>query len=260
MTTLKEADHKVSIDDGELISYQVAGHEFIHQKGSPGWGSSDAEMFPIIGPTSEAGYRVQVPRANALQDQHGILRELDYQLLSNTENTAIYQKEYSSGTVVKNSKYPEKSTARLLIWPFNFKFQKAYKLSEHGLEISFTVSGERDMPFMLGYHPAFRLYTNQPYLSTKNGQISLDSVLAAGSKALEVADCDSITLHDKKEITLNTEGFGHFMLWTEVPNMICIEPISFYPYTVPQTKIHEGFDYLAGSEQLFKVLISPAGR
>ena len=257
ITTLQKSDHKIAIEDGELISYQVAGHEFIHQKGSPGWGSSDTEMFPIIGPTAEAGYRVQVSRANALQDQHGILRELDYQLLSSNAYSAVYQKEYISGTVVNNSKYPEKSSARLLIWPFSFNFKKSFELSEHGLEIGFTVSGERDMPFMLGYHPAFKLHSEQPHLRAGDRSISLDEVLAAGSRALEVADCTTITLSDKKEITLKTEGFGHFMLWTEVPNMICIEPISFYPYAKPQGKLHEGFDYLAGNEKVFKVLISP---
>jgi len=257
ITTLQKAGQQVTIEDGELISFQLDGYEYIHQKGSPGWGSSDTEMFPIIGPTSEAGYRVQVSRANALQDQHGILRELEYQLLSSGENKAVYQKVYKSGTVVSNSKYPEKSTARLLIWPFNFNFKKSFELTEGGLEISFSVSGERDMPFMLGYHPAFKLYSTQSYLSTVDRKITLKEVMAVGSRALEVAGCTDITLHDEKEITLKTEGFGHFMLWTEVPNMICIEPISFYPYAVPQTKLHEGFDYLAAEEKVFKVLITP---
>ncbi|MCW5516855.1 aldose 1-epimerase [Muriicola sp. Z0-33] len=257
MTTLLKADHKVAIEDGELISYQVAGHEYIHQKGSPGWGSSDTEMFPIIGPTADAGYRVQVPRANALQDQHGILRELEYQLLSKTENGAIYQKEYKSGTVVNNSKYPEKSTARLLIWPFNFNFKKEFELVEDGLQITFTVSGERDMPYMLGYHPAFKLHSEQPYLETSEKRISLDEVLAVGSRALEIPDCARIALMDENSITIETEGFGHLMLWTEVPNMICIEPITFYPYSLPQSKLHEGFDYLAANEKTFKVLLSP---
>lgn len=258
ITTLQNFNHIVRIEDGELISYQVDEYEYIHQKGSPGWGSSDTEMFPIIGPTADAGYRVQVPRANALQDQHGILRELEYTLLSDTASSASYEKEYKSGTVVNNSKFPERSAARLLIWPFNFNFKKTFELTEKGLEISFTISGERDMPFMLGYHPAFKLHSPNPYLIAANSkQIALEEVLAVGNRAFEVQDCTSITLKDERAVTIKTEGFNHFMLWTEVPNMICIEPITFYPYTVPQTKLHEGFDYLAADEVTYKVLIAP---
>ena len=70
MVTLKNKNSQVGIDAGELVSYVVNGHEFIHQKGSPGWGSADTEMFPIIGPVNEAGFRVQTPKGSAVQDQH----------------------------------------------------------------------------------------------------------------------------------------------------------------------------------------------
>ena len=247
------------VDDGELISYQFAGHEYIHQKGSPGWRNSDTEMFPVIGPTAEAGYRVQVSRANAIQDQHGLLRELDYQLISKSGTTAVFEKTYTSGTIINNSKFPEKSTAKLLIWPFNFQFRKSFEISEGGLEIKFTLLGERDMPFMLGYHPAFKLSNGQPTLSISNRTITLEEVMEVGSRALEVPDCSTITLNDEKNVEVKTEGFGHFMLWTEVENMICIEPITFYPYSLPPTKLHEGFDYLEGTEKEFKVWIRPQG-
>ncbi|MGB5428369.1 aldose 1-epimerase, partial [Eudoraea sp.] len=229
MVNLSSGKAKARIEEGELISYRLNDFEYIHQKGSPGWRNSDTEMFPVIGPTAEAGFRVHVPKGNAIQDQHGLLRELDYELLSSTETTAQYVKSYKAGTVIKNSKFPDKSTARLLIWPFSFEFYKNFELSDKALEISFRISGEKDMPFMLGYHPAFKLYTDNPVVIAEDQTISLDSVVKAGSKALEVADCQSVILRDEKELTIKTKGFGHFMLWTEVPNMICIEPITFYP-------------------------------
>ncbi len=254
---LQILDHKVGIDAGELVSYQVGGYEYMHQKGSPGWRSTDTEMFPVIGPTAEAGFRVQVSRANAIQDQHGLLRELAYETVSKTETSAIFLKNYKSGTVVENSKYPEKSTARLLIWPFDFQFRKTFILTEKSLEIIFTVIGERDMPFMLGYHPAFKLRSSNPKIISPGRSIDLSEVLEAGSRALEVPDCKDITLNDEKGVNLKTEGFGHFMLWTEVPNMICIEPITFYPYAVPQAKLHDGFQHLEGTREEFKVWITP---
>lgn len=255
MTILQAFDQSVRIDAGELVGYQVAGHEYIHQKGSPGWRSSDTEMFPIIGPTNEAGFRVHVSKGNAIQDQHGLLRELDYERLSHTDAKAVYKKTYRAGTPVENSKYPEKSTARLLIWPFNFEFTKTYELHKAGLEITFGVSGDQDMPFMLGYHPAFKLHTTNPIILANDKTISLEEVLEVGSRALEVPNCDSLLLKDGNELLVRTEGFGNFMLWTEVPNMVCIEPISFYPYAVPQKELFEGFQYLAEAQQEFKVFI-----
>jgi len=257
MVNLSSGKAIARIEDGELASYQLKGHEFIHQKGSPGWRNSDTEMFPVIGPTSDAGFRVHVPRGNAIQDQHGLLRELDYELLSSTDTTAKYMKSYKAGAVIKNSKYPDKSAAQLLIWPFSFEFYKGFELSDKDLEISFRISGEKDMPFMLGYHPAFKLYSENPMVIAEDQKITLGSVLKAGGRALEVSNCQSITLRDDKELTIKTEGFGHFMLWTEVSNMICIEPITFYPYAVEQVELHKGFDYLSDEDRHFKVTLIP---
>lgn len=258
MIQLQSSNQKVSIDQGELVGYKVNAHECIHQKGSPGWRSADTEMFPIIGPVNEAGFRVQVPRATAIQDQHGLLRELDYVLVSQTETTAVFQKDYKAGTPIINSKFPGNSDKQRLVWPYSFSFEKSFELTENGLEIGFVVSGEKEMPFMLGYHPAFKLHVGDPVIVTDQKEITLDEVLAVGGRAFQVADCSKITLKDKKDISIATEGFGHFMLWTEVRNMVCIEPISFYPYAVEQRDLHTGFQYLNGDAR-FKVLLTVNG-
>ena len=238
MVTLKSGNSKVGIDQGELISFEVEGHEYIHQKGSPGWRSSDTEMFPIIGPVDQAGFKVNVPKGEAIQDQHGLLRELEYVLLESTESTAKFQKEYKAGPSIKNSKFPEKSDRQWLTWPYSFTFEKSFEVNDNRLTINFKITGEQDMPFMLGYHPAFKIHGSNSKIITDNRGISLDEILAVGSRALQVADCTSIVLKDKKEIKIDTEGFGHFMCWTEVRNMVCIEPISFYPYAVEQQNLH----------------------
>ncbi len=244
---------KVAIEDGELISLISEEHEYIHQKGSPGWGSADTEMFPIIGPVNEANFQVQTSRGNAIQDQHGLLRQFPYELVASNETSADFKKEYEAGTPIKNSKYSKKSTEEWLTWPFSFSFEKRFELKEYGLEVTFTISGEKDMPFMLGYHPAFKLHSGNPVIKTADKEMSLDEVLAVGSRALEVANCNEITLKDEKAITIKTEGFGNFMCWTEVRNMVCVEPVSFYPYALAQSKLHEGFEFLGEQAQTFKV-------
>ncbi|MEM1338381.1 MAG: aldose 1-epimerase [Bacteroidota bacterium] len=257
MTHLHLGDHSVRIDQGELVGYAVAGHEFIHQKGSPGWGSSDAEMFPIIGPVNEADFRVQVPRGGtAIQDQHGHLRQFAYTSLETSDTEATFGKKYIAKTPIKNSKFPEKSSEQWLVWPYSFAFEKRFVLKENGLEITFHVSGERGMPYMLGYHPAFKLYSESPVIAIDEREITLEEVMAVGDRAMEIPGCNNITLMDEKQITITTAGFGHFMLWSPVRNMICIEPITFYPYAVEQKKLYEGFQYLEEMEVL-KVKLLP---
>jgi hypothetical protein len=87
------------------------------------------------------------------------------------------------------------------------------------------------MPFMLGYHPAFLLSdTGEETLMANNQKITLTDVLNAGSNALPVLNSDEIVLinYNKKNLQIITKGFHNFMLWTEVTNMLCIEPITQY--------------------------------
>ena len=257
MLILKNDSISVGIDKGELVSLKLDDYQYIHQKGAPGWQHSDTEMFPIIGPTDEAGHRVHVPRGNAILDQHGHLREMEYNLVNQSENSASYRKTYTKGTIIGNSKYPEKSTAQRLIWPFDFRFEKHFELFEDDLRIQFTIAGERDMPFMLGYHPAFKLKSSDPRVVAGEKTVQFQEILDAGSKAFELADCKQLVLEDERDLEISTEGFGQFMLWTEVPNMLCIEPITYYPYAGPQTELHEGFIYQKGESMKFLVTLKP---
>ena len=66
-----------------------------------------------------------------------------------------------------------------------------------------------------------------------------------------------VTLKDAKKLKIATEGFQSFMLWTEVDNMLCIEPITFYPYAVIQERLFQGYQYLGTDPEVFKVMLSP---
>ncbi|MAU71992.1 MAG: aldose epimerase [Pseudozobellia sp.] len=257
MVKLKLNNQTVRIDAGELVGYEIDGHEIIHQKGSPGWRNSDTEMFPIIGPTADAGFMVQTPRDLAVQDQHGLLRELKYELVDSSDIHAEFHKTYKERTPVVNSKFPEKSTRQYLFYTYSFNFVKKYRLLPEGLEITFTIAGERDTPFMLGYHPAFKIYTKDATVEANGKAITLNDIISVGSRALQVPNCTEIVLSDQKAVRIETEGFDNFMLWTEVENMVCIEPITFYPYAVEQKNLHEGFQFLKDKDEVFKVLITP---
>tara|TARA_R110001606_G_scaffold194457_4_gene342212 strand:- start:1818 stop:2603 length:786 start_codon:yes stop_codon:yes gene_type:complete len=257
ITTLKVGNQTVTIEGGELVGYQVSGHEFMHQKGNPGWRSVDTEMFPIIGPTNEAGFKVSTPKGVAIQDQHGLLREMTYTITQSTESKAVFIKKYQANKEVINSKYPAKSSTEKLSWPYDFEFNKTFELKDDELVITFTIAGDQGMPFMLGYHPAFMLHSKNPIISVGDKDISIDEVMAVGSRALQVPNTNVISLSDEKKLQISTEGFKHFMLWTEVPNMVCIEPITFYPYEVKQENLADGFMHLTNKPSDFKVVLKP---
>lgn len=228
---LKNKTSKVGIEKGELISFLSNNEEYIHQKGNKGWRKSDDEMFPIIGPTSKNNFRVHTKKGDAILDQHGLLREMDYELVFSSDNKAVYQKKYIANTKINNSKFPEKSTEEKLYWPFDFTFKKTFLLKNNSLKIDFLIESEKEMPFMLGYHPAFLLSnTGNETIVSGNESYTLSDVYKAGSNAFPILNTDKITLKNntKNDVEITTEGFHNFMLWTEVNNMLCIEPITHY--------------------------------
>ena len=257
--TSPDKESTVVVDQGELVSYSKFGEELIHQKGDRGWRNADTEMFPVIGPTQANNFRVATKRGEAIQDQHGLLRELTYELIDHSQNTLIYQKIYQKNTEIENSKFPEKSSEQWLFWPYDFEFKKIFKLDDEKLIVEFEVNGEKEMPFMLGYHPAFKLSGhNNEKLVFKKQEIKLQDVLDVGAIAYKVLDSAEMSLikEDGYHISLKTEGFNNFMLWTEVEGMICIEPITAYPYTGHKSLDKSLFKTCDGSA-IFKVIIKP---
>ena len=254
---LKNKDCKVIIEKGELISFQHNNNEYIHQKGNKGWRNSDDEMFPIIGPTAKNNFIVHTKNGDAILDQHGLLRELEYSLVSFDKNSAKFIKKYKKNTQIANSKFPEKSSEEKLFWPFDFTFQKNFTLERDVLNIEFIIESEKGMPFMLGYHPAFLLSDSGEETLESNGvEITLTDVYKAGSNACPVLNSNKIILKNiyRKDLEITTKGFDNFMLWTEVDNMLCIEPITQYTSYTDQ-KFSEKNMSLSDSKNIFSVAI-----
>ncbi|MEE9407462.1 MAG: aldose 1-epimerase [Polaribacter sp.] len=248
---------KVAIEKGELISFTKDNLEYIHQKGNKGWRNSDDEMFPVIGPTSKNNFRVHTKNGDAIQDQHGLLRELEYVLISSDEKSAKFIKKYKKNTQINNSKYPVKSTEKELSWPFNFTFEKNFTLENDVLKIEFIINSNEGMPFMLGYHPAFMLSNSgDETLEANSKTFTLDDVYKAGSNAFPILNSDKIILKniDRKYLEITTKNFNNFMLWTEVDNMLCIEPITQYTSYTDQ-KFSEKNMRLSEGKNTFSIAI-----
>ncbi|TXD49966.1 aldose 1-epimerase [Polaribacter sp. IC073] len=254
---LKNKACKVTIGKGELLSLKKDNLEYIHQKGNKGWRNSDDEMFPVIGPTSKNNFRVHTKNGDAILDQHGLLRELEYALISSDENSAKFIKKYKKNTQIVNSKFPKKSTEEYLFWPFDFTFEKHFTIENNVLKIEFIIESEKGMPFMLGYHPAFLLSNSGTESIESNGEIfTLKDVYNAGANAFPILNTDKLVLKniDRNDVEISTKNFHNFMLWTEVDNMLCIEPITQYTSYTDQ-KFSEGNMTLSEGKNTFSVAI-----
>lgn len=253
---------KIKVDKGELISFVFENVEIMHQKGDAGWKNTDIEMFPVIGATKTNNYNVTTPKGIAKMDQHGLLRLMQYKLVLSqsvgTTNLLCFSKTYKANTPYKNLKFPEKSSQEFLHWPYDFEFLKTFELINNELKITFEIKSEENMPFMLGYHPAFKIYNQNIKLVTPNSDYKLPEIIAAGSSAFYLENCNSINVINNGTINLkiNTKGFKHFMLWTAVTNMVCIEPITFYPDKAPTDKLHLGFNKSL-KKNIFEVRLKP---
>lgn len=248
---------KVKINRGELISYQKKGIEYMHQKENIGWNNSDTEMFPIIGPTIKNNHIVSTKKGKAILDQHGLLREFEYVLEKMDGFSAVYSKEYIKNTSLKNRKFPNKSSKEYVYWPYDFSFKKKFILTNDSLEIGFEITSEKNMPYMLGYHPAFELSGfGKETLSTRSKKISLDAVLTSGSDALPILNTNEILLQHstKNNLKITTSGFKHFMLWTEENTMLCIEPITHFPQLSSQKYSEENMRISTGND-IFSIRI-----
>ncbi|MGB0891892.1 MAG: aldose 1-epimerase [Flavobacteriaceae bacterium] len=246
-----------TILNGELISLKCNNEEFIHQKGNKGWSKSDDEMFPIIGNIKKNDFKVITKKGVAIQDQHGLLREMNYNLLNSNLETAKYIKTYTKNTLIKNSKYPKKSTKEHVFWPYDFIFKKEFSILNNGLKIDFIFNSEKNMPFMLGYHPAFLLSnTGNEKIECESNIITIKDVLNAGANAFPFLNSNTILLHNiqKKNIEITTTGFKDFMLWTEVNNMLCIEPITTYVPDIKEVYSEKNM-LLSKEENRFSILI-----
>ena len=257
--TSPDLNSSIKIVKGELVSYIKNKEELIHQIGDPGWKHSDTEMFPIIGPTVSNDFKVSTPKGICILDQHGLLRELEYLLIKKEATIATFKKSYTANSEVKNSNFPHRSNKTTVSWPYDFSFIKSYELTNSHLKIYFEINAEIGMPFMFGYHPAFKVSGNcNEFCTNAEQKVTLPQILERGSKAYPFLNsCEINLIKDKGyNIQIKTEGFNNFMLWTEVPNMLCIEPITNYPYKETKELTPDFFD-LATGKDLFLVVIKP---
>ena len=225
----------IALMGAEPTSWRVADHELVWEADPAHWSRHAPILFPVVGASTDGVIRLGGQRYP--MPQHGFARDSTFTLVDKDEHSARLRLTESNQTWAH--------------FPFRFELNVAVTLTSNELELAFEVRNahESDMPYALGFHPAFRwpfdtdtpaehtivfqneenpevrTITNSGLLSRQssrrlplNGRrLALDPdlfttalvFLEARSRALRFASPSGAS------IELETDDFPHLALWTK---------------------------------------------
>lgn len=252
--SLVNDDMKTSIYDGEIVSLSYNDQELFHGAGKPdhmkmpsdhkGWSRSEILMFPVVGPVND--FKVLVGDGWVSHDQHGISRVIGYSCKESSLVHASFSQKHDSMMSYPNPKFKEgSSNPRFISWPFSYEIEKHLELAADSLKATFTITNDsdKDMPFMFGWHPAFKVYgdTSDNLFFVDDKIYGLDAVVreSKANNALKIAGADKVVFENKKTgvaIEINAHNFGSFMIWSpdNDAGMVCIEPVTHLPVSLDE--------------------------
>ena len=122
------------------------GRELLYQA-DQGWSGRNPSLFPAIGKTWKNGEYEWNGKTYAMKN-HGIMRYVDL------DGTA------DGDTIVYTYDSNDETRAQ---YPFDFHFELKYTLLENGVRVDYAITntGDADMPFSFGLHPAFKTVQNE---------------------------------------------------------------------------------------------------
>ena len=191
MQTLQNEILTVEISEhgAELQSIRNASAEYLWQGDPAYWGRRSPVLFPIVGSVWEKRYRVAGQEFEL--GQHGFARDMDFVLVSQSENEVRYRLESSEETLAK--------------YPYPFVLEIAYKLHGNKVDVIWDVvnpSSEK-IYFQIGAHPAF----NYPDYSTEHkerGFLSFGN--AQGLECIRIKEKGCVDAETKYPLEVPADG------------------------------------------------------
>ena len=146
MKTLKNTALTLNISPhgAELTSIRDSfGREFLWQADPAFWKRHSPVLFPIVGSLWDKHFRVNGREYE--MGQHGFARDMDFRLVSESDDEMWFELNSSPETLVK--------------YPYKFTLRIGYRLEANKIHVMWEVSGDdsQTMWFQIGAHPAFYL-------------------------------------------------------------------------------------------------------
>ena len=237
---------KINSKGAELFSLKTNNQEYIWEGNPDFWGKHAPVLFPIVGTLKNNSYQINEKKYKL--SRHGFARDMTFELIEKTENSATFSIQSSEET--------------LKVYPFEFELQIQYLLEGKKLNTSYKVinKSQSQIPFSIEAHPAFSINGNfedfeiqfekdEPltYSLLKNDLISnqtktlekQNGVVPLNYKLFEndalifknlVSKNLSILKNKTPLLKVDFQGFPHLGIWTkkDAP-FLCIEP--WYGYS-----------------------------
>lgn len=254
LTTISKNGICASIDSegAQLMSLKLDGAEYLWQGDPAFWPRRAPVLFPIVGCLKDDA--AQSAQGPVRLKRHGIARLYDHEVVESAPDRVVF--ELASNEQTREA------------YPFDFKLNMAYAVDGTKLEQSFTVTntGQVDLPFTLGGHPAF----NVPAPESQDEGFEDYELEFARPWSASVPKIDEAGLHDFTQMTELFRDADRMPLSHEVFERL----LTLVFITVPDERVRlvgkksghgvelsfPGFDYLgvwtAGPEAPF-VAIEP---
>lgn len=141
--TYNKLSAQINPKGAELTSLTSNNHEYMWEGDPKYWGKHSPVLFPIVGTLKNNSY-LYGGNIYALS-RHGFARDNAFTVKQKGQDNAVF-------TLLSN-------TDTKKIYPFDFELELLYTLKDITLEIKYVVrnTGNENMPFSLGAHPAFAL-------------------------------------------------------------------------------------------------------
>ena len=221
------------------------------------WGYHTPILFPYTGRVKDG----KILAKGTLYEncpQHGFARLMEHTPVCCDENRVIMELTENDETLKQ--------------WPYRFRLISTFTLEEDTLHHTLTVENrdEANMPFGIGYHPAFRLpfddqHTYEDYelrfdeqesplcLDTSNGGLIGDKAYYLGKNIRTVAldqqlfandshcmlglQSNTLGLYEKdsgRGVVCSIRNFPYVLIWSKpgIPKFVCIEPWHSLPSPV----------------------------
>lgn len=232
---------------GEMTSFldKQTGLQYLYQGDSEYWSGKNPTLFPIVGNTHSGTYEID-GKQYAMKN-HGLIRYANLNCVSQNETSITFE---CTDTEETRKQYP-----------FSFCYHVTYHLEDNRCTITYDITntGDRDMPFTFGLHPAFRcplmpnesfedyhlIFSNQEKITqllfdpnrkapvkkqaveVKDIQLSYPWLIEPATVIYEGCKSTHVTLQGKEHgVSVSIAGYPYLAFWTPKENapFICIEP------------------------------------
>lgn len=171
---------QVSPHGAELCSICCNGKEYLWQADPAFWKRHSPVLFPIVGSVWENTYKHEGQSYSLTQ--HGFARDMDFELISESENEIHYRLTDTEETRKK--------------YPFPFCLEIGYRIEGKKVVVLWTVrnTGTKELYFQIGAHPAF-YYPDYDAETAERGYFGFDKADGLRNILISEKGCADV-VHD----------------------------------------------------------------